>query len=243
MCILSIFTEDVDPKLTMVQLGMDSLMSSEIKQTLFRHYEIDLDIKEIQGITFEYLINLNKEKHISNFQKPDMPSKKHESICVIPKDTVVLLKSGTSSHTIFFLHPVEGHVQSMAELADRINATVYGLQSTKECQYRTIREYAMYYKEYIRQKQPAGPYILCGYSFGSLICLELAFILEAEGETVWIISVDGSPKYFKFAARKNSTNFTEPYDFSHYKKLEIFVLGFRSVDKEQVIIRNFLLKM
>lgn len=229
-----IVSEEVDRSLTMVQLGMDSLMSSEIKQTLYRNYQIDFDIGKIQDLTFEYFITLNTDKHKSNVQIPNKISTKYSDICLIAKHSALKLKSGNNGRTLFILHPIEGHIQSMVSLASRISATVYGLQCTKECKYQTIHEYAIYFKKLIRQKQAIGPYIFCGNSYGSLLCLELAFILEAEGETVHVISVDGAPEYFKFASGIRLMNSTEHWDINHHKKIEIFVSGFPDVDKEQV---------
>lgn len=220
----------------MVQLGMDSLMSSEIKQTLYRNFQIDLDIKGIQDLTFENLNALNKEKYNLNIQKSNKSLQKHSDICLIVNEPVVRLKSGNSIYTIFFLHPIEGHIQSMVALASLINASVYGLQCTKECKYQTIQEYAIYFKQIIRQKQPVGPYIFCGYSYGSLLCLELAFILEAEGETVRVISIDGSPEYVKLSLPNNLTNDTISCDITHHKMIDMFISGFPSIEKEQVIV-------
>lgn len=35
----------------MVQLGLDSLMAAEVKQTLYRLFKMDLDIEKIRDLT------------------------------------------------------------------------------------------------------------------------------------------------------------------------------------------------
>jgi len=49
----------VDPKKSLVDLGMDSLMSTEIKQTLERNYEILLSIQQTGALTFSKLQELS----------------------------------------------------------------------------------------------------------------------------------------------------------------------------------------
>nr|XP_023011970.1 fatty acid synthase-like [Leptinotarsa decemlineata] len=50
----------VDKSSTISQLGMDSLMVTEIKQTLYRNFHLDLSIDEIRLLTFEYLLGLEE---------------------------------------------------------------------------------------------------------------------------------------------------------------------------------------
>lgn len=232
---LFVLPGDVDPSLTMVQLGMDSLMSSEIKQTLYRNYQMDYDIKKIQELTFENFNDLMKDKQESSVRKPRENLQTVPNICLVANESVVKLKPGNGGKTIFFLHPIEGDTLSMVSLANRLDATVYGLQCTKECTFQTIQEYALHFRKLVRQKQPKGPYIFCGYSYGSLLCLELAFILEAEGEIVRIISVDGSPEHFKYALINDLTHSTKLSDGTHYKMLEMFVSGLPCIDEKQVV--------
>jgi len=49
----------VDPKKNLVDLGMDSLMSTEIKQTLERNYKILLSAQHIGALTFAKLQELS----------------------------------------------------------------------------------------------------------------------------------------------------------------------------------------
>ncbi|KAB0796701.1 hypothetical protein PPYR_10762 [Photinus pyralis] len=49
----------VAPTATLSDLGMDSLMGSEIKESLERNFDINLNVKEIRGLTFDHLSQLN----------------------------------------------------------------------------------------------------------------------------------------------------------------------------------------
>ena len=54
-------------------------------------------------------------------------------------------------------------------------------------QLRTIHEMAEGYIERIRKVQPHGPYSFGGYCIGAVIGLEIAYILEQEGEKVEVL--------------------------------------------------------
>ncbi|KAG5858378.1 hypothetical protein JTB14_030512 [Gonioctena quinquepunctata] len=56
-------TDSIDDSETLLQLGMDSLMSAEISQTLNKKFQLDLSLARIENLTFGYL------KSISNNPK------------------------------------------------------------------------------------------------------------------------------------------------------------------------------
>lgn len=87
------------------------------------------------------------------------------------------MKTERNYHTVFFLPPIEGHVEQMTLLAERLQANVFGLQYTQKCRFGTIHQYAIYFEKHIRQIKASGPYFLCGYSFGSMLLFEIASIL------------------------------------------------------------------
>lgn len=51
-------TKTVNTSVSLADLGMDSLMGSEIKQTLERNYDVVLSAQEIRGLTFGKLLDL-----------------------------------------------------------------------------------------------------------------------------------------------------------------------------------------
>ena len=50
----------------------------------------------------------------------------------------------------------------------------------------------------IQRKQPTGPYILVGYSYGGMIAFEIAKKLEAHGEKVGFVGILNLPPHIKF---------------------------------------------
>lgn len=52
-----------------------------------------------------------------------------------------------SEVTIFVIHPIEGHVEHLQELAARLDATVYGLQCSRDVKVDSIERLAAQYIE------------------------------------------------------------------------------------------------
>lgn len=155
---------------------------------------------------------------------------------VVCNDPMVELKVRNYQKKIFFFHPIEGHTNHMVSLAEHLNADVYGLQCTPECKFETIEDYATYYRKLIQQKQSEGPYILCGYSYGAVVALELAFSLEKDGEIVKVISIDGSPQYSKLVLSEMIKDLDFASNIVHQKMLVYFARSFPGITIEQVTI-------
>jgi thioesterase domain-containing protein/acyl carrier protein len=88
---------------------------------------------------------------------------------------------------LFCVHPSGGSVLCYLDLARRLGPSqpFYGLQGPdphgggEPCQ--RVEEMAAAYLEAVRRAQPAGPYVLGGYSFGGYVALELARLLAVQG--------------------------------------------------------------
>ena len=91
-------------------------------------------------------------------------------------------------------------LQIYQELADQLapDIPVYGLflpfegellegSGEKPLQCRSIQELASGYVEAMRERQPHGPYLLCGVSFGGVVAYEMANQLEKKGEQVGLV--------------------------------------------------------
>lgn len=59
--ILYFYSGKVDTALNMLQCGMDSLMSAEIKQTLLRVYDIDFDMNDLSKVTLQQLLEMESK--------------------------------------------------------------------------------------------------------------------------------------------------------------------------------------
>jgi thioesterase domain-containing protein/acyl carrier protein len=106
---------------------------------------------------------------------------------------LVLLKPGDNSAPLFLFHGVGGTVVEYAMLGKLIDipGEVYAVQAKgvdgTEPPLERMEDMAEFYLAAIREKQPCGPYWLCGYSFGGLTAIEVARRLKHSGEKIALL--------------------------------------------------------
>lgn len=100
------------------------------------------------------------------------------------------LRSSGSNTPIFLVHPPGGIVACYRDLAEALGGEqpVMGIRSRglhgHERLPASVSEMASDYLEAIRAVQPAGPYVIGGWSLGGLVAYELCQQLVASGETI-----------------------------------------------------------
>jgi amino acid adenylation domain-containing protein len=113
---------------------------------------------------------------------------------------LIPLAAGTGD-PIYCWPGLGGYPMNLRLLADRVGLgrPFYGIQAyginVGEEPYSTIRQMAEADVRMIRERQPVGPYLLWGYSFGARVAFEAAYQLEAAGEEVahLFLIAPGSP--------------------------------------------------
>lgn len=230
--------------MTLAQLGLDSLMVAEIKQTLYRNYQLEVNTEEIRDLTFGQLLAMSETDQNNN--NVPLENGKSEEIygsvtAMLSKETIVTLnQTKDDSKTIFLVHPIQGHVDVLRTIAKRLKGMIYGFQCTKEADFDSIPDYATYYIKLIKSKKPQGPYFLCGYSFGAAVVLEMALQLEKSGEVVRIAVLDGSPAYVREHLKDLFVKLETSLDKSKTAILVNFLSAFTSLDQEKVSTTVFI---
>lgn len=64
---------------------------------------------------------------------------------LFPSESLVKMKDGSNKVTVFMVHPIEGHVEHLQQLASQLDATVYGLQCSKDAPVESIEHLAAHY--------------------------------------------------------------------------------------------------
>ena len=178
-------------------LGLDSLMSVEIKQTLERDYDLNLPIKEIRSLTFaslDQMTHQSKQAHQATVDEDLL----YNISDLMPTEKVLSFGTDKPGTAVFVVPPIEGTVVLLAPLASKLGCPVYGLQCIEEAPLTSMDDLARYYISLIKQYQPTGPYRLIGYSFGACVALEMALQLQkgGAGERVeQLVLLDGSHTY------------------------------------------------
>ncbi|EHH58444.1 hypothetical protein EGM_08298, partial [Macaca fascicularis] len=177
---------------SLADLGLDSLMSVEVRQTLERELNLVLSMREVRQLTLRRLQELSLKADAANdlaspTPKEDGPAQQQtqlnlRSLLVNPEGpTLRRLNSVQSSERpLFLVHPIEGSTTVFHSLASRLSIPTYGLQCTRAAPLDSIHSLAAYYIDCIRQVQPEGPYRVAGYSYGACVAFEMCSQLQAQ---------------------------------------------------------------
>lgn len=236
-------TKTVSGSSTLADLGMDSLMGAEIKQTLERSYDLVLSAQEIRGLTFGRLQELASGGG-SDSPAPAAPAAttngnvevQFENVGdkeLVPKQTLVQMPSkGTSGEPVFIIHPIEGFVTALKTVASQIPRPVWGLQCTKDAPLKSIQDLSAFYIQQIKSKQKSGPYTLCGYSFGACVAFEIGLQLEKAGEKVTLVLLDGSHSYVASHTGNYKSRHVDQSQ-AEADALTYFIMLFKDVDYQK----------
>lgn len=96
---------------------------------------------------------------------------------------------------LFFVHPIGGTVLCYSELARCLgpDQPFYGLQALglfgERQPYTCIEDMATHYNAALQVVQPEGPYLLGGWSMGSIVAFEMAQQLQRQGQQVDLLAL------------------------------------------------------
>lgn len=196
----------------LAELGMDSLMGAEIKQTLERGYDVLLGVQEIRALTFGKLRDMGGAAPAPAAEAAPAPAPAAAAPApaaaapvqfatfgeLIPKQVLVKLPSQApagAARAVFMVHPIEGVVDLLRGVAAGVRGAVFGLQCARAAPLDDMAALAGFYVRHVRAAQPEPPYALLGYSFGAGVAFEMALQLQAAGLAARLVLVDGSPAF------------------------------------------------
>uniref|UniRef100_A0A1A9Z5Z9 Fatty acid synthase n=1 Tax=Glossina pallidipes TaxID=7398 RepID=A0A1A9Z5Z9_GLOPL len=200
--------KNIPEKSSLADLGMDSLMGAEIKQTLERNFDIVLSAQEIRQLTFGALTQMDSGP--ARAESATSPQTTNPSAFgdgtqdvfsseLMPTETIVRLKSkapaDSNKRPLFIASPIEGFADPLKNLAELLDCPVYGLQCTANADLDTIQSLASFYLKEVRKIQAKGPYVIAGYSFGAAVAFEMVINLQSHDIVSNYIALDGAPKY------------------------------------------------
>ncbi|XP_034946083.1 fatty acid synthase [Chelonus insularis] len=196
---------------SLAELGMDSMMAVEIKQTLEREFEIFLTSQDIRGLNFAKLLEMNLKNTERNKQNRSAGgdevltgmkillrvvgrADEYSDICL-----KLQTKEEVGRHEVFLIPGVEGCGSVFFSLAEHIKSPATCLQlDNMTTQYFSIFEMANQLLPHVLQRNKGRrDFVIAGYSYGSLVAIELARKLEAEGLTGRLVLIDGAPELMK----------------------------------------------
>jgi acyl-CoA synthetase (AMP-forming)/AMP-acid ligase II/thioesterase domain-containing protein len=120
---------------------------------------------------------------------------------------IVTLQPGGSKTPLFLIHPGVGEVLVFLNMAKYIvDRPVYALRARgfddNEDPFTSIPEIVSTYHAAIKRVQSQGPYAMAGYSYGSMLAVEIAKVLESEKQEVNFLGVMNLPPHIKLRMRQ-----------------------------------------
>ncbi|XP_077296458.1 fatty acid synthase-like [Arctopsyche grandis] len=201
---------------TLAELGMDSMMAVEIKQSLEREFEIFLTAKDIRTLSFSRLLELTAEREVAGHTTAVAKSSdgmtglkilmRNVGDEISASEPFVIMPTmyidGKDSHlenkigkTLFMIPGIEGMATSLKSISKRLKSPVTVIQIGYTNHDETVIDIAERLVVTMRSRlNHGGEFALMGYSFGAMVAIEIAKILEKEGHIGRIFCVDGSPE-------------------------------------------------
>ncbi|MFV0821631.1 KR domain-containing protein [Tatlockia micdadei] len=179
----SLGKQEIDPNIGFYDLGGDSLAAITLLELIEESCSIRISLNN-------FLENQSVNKLAELISKQRLMD---SSFLINLKPEII------TSKALFFLHPIGGTAFCYFDLINYLPPySCYALQDPaissnfKQVDFTSLEEMAALYLQEIKRKQPNGPYVLAGYSFGGTLAFEIARQLLAQKEQVEkIFIVDG----------------------------------------------------
>ncbi|KAL6446822.1 hypothetical protein ACFW04_001330 [Cataglyphis niger] len=200
---------------SLAELGMDSMMAVEIKQTLEREFDILMTEQNIRNLNFAALrkmINATEqgktydatEAATNILDSFEMFTQKLKDSDLNPNIYVELdTKREVTENIIFLIPGTDGSASVYKQMESKIKSLAICLQHDAINMPDVTRSYVM------EKMKDQKEFLIVGYSFGSLIAIELARLLEAKNFIGRLILIDGAPDWMKFLNLKECSTWEE----------------------------------
>lgn len=209
---------------TLSELGMDSLMTVEIQQTLEREYDLVIPAQELRSMTLSQLVKCANNKETLDPSKLKAINEKIPTgIAMMLRNlgdetnsdkTILKLESATheTEVKVLIIPGLEGMAgQAWYKIAETLTCPVYVLQCRSTWLSSNLDSiYDAVIGDVLELFANDSKFIVFGYSFGSLLSIRITKALESQGKTGKIILLDGSPKFIRTLANEHlPENFTD----------------------------------
>ena len=234
--ILGVDPTTLSPNTTLGELGMDSLMGVEIKQTLERDYDFTLSMQQLRNLSVEQLdkIGSGNQTSVETTQQTNVL----QVNSTLPVEVATKLNNVQNGKPIFFLPPIEGTFELLAPLAQKLNRPVIGLNWISDfMKVNSIQEACSVLVEVCKKMNlNHKEFDLVGYSYGALTSFEMAIQMKPLKSKINLILLDGSPKMVMGSTLHvaQQLNCLTDEKLQHVEALVLFLLQYISFDYNKV---------
>jgi malonyl CoA-acyl carrier protein transacylase/thioesterase domain-containing protein len=197
--------DDIELTQPLSELGLDSLMATELRAQLGHTFGRELSLntlqmrRSIQEIAaYVHEDQASADAHDQATADSSLPDLEVNT----PRAHLVPLQPNGNKTPLFFIPAGYGDLFAFQQISHAIgmNQPVYGLQPASAKRVKTFRQMSIYrlvsaYISEITKVQPEGPYFLSGYSAGAIIVVELARELMRQGKDVGLLVIFDPPSH------------------------------------------------
>lgn len=234
---------------TLPELGMDSMMATEIKQTMEREFEIFLTVKDVRNLTFAKLHEIMSAKATAELQNSDDAYKtfvKSVGTRESAKELLTRLPSAVGAQeeapSLIIFPGIEGVAVPMGALTKNLAAHAFCAQFSCESFTEVLVGEMVAKLLPLIEAKVGNNFKIVGYSFGTLLAVETVAALERKGLKGTLFLIDGAPRATVSLAKQQIGGKTE--DEVQLKLLEAIVINYLSsseIATLMVILKEFLI--
>jgi len=219
--------ETIDVNCNWSELGLDSLMTIELRSNL--QSSLDCSLSSMALLDYPTVTALG-EYLAEEVLRWDSPKEQQAETEKRSPLTVVTLQDQGSQSPLFLVSGILGSVFDLYPLSRHLGKErpVYGLRSlgleVGEKPLTTISEIATYHIEGIKQIQQSGPYWLGGHSFGGKVVFEIAQQLRHQGEQVALLAIMDIPVEV-IQAEQNALHWNDTQYLVNLAKIYALIMG------------------
>lgn len=217
-------TISMDVKLS--EMGMDSLMAVEIRQTLERDFELFLSPQDLRALTFQKLQDHVKQKagaegNVNVRQQVTLLFRNLGDESWSQTNPLRLMSRNNEEDfqsAVLFVPGIEGGVGSAwNKLALNLELPTFIVQMTKTKDATSAQEITDLLFDDLQSNifTHIPEFKIVGYSFGGLVALHIAAELEKRGMNGRLILIDSGPFFLKQLATtfapESTTDYKEPF--------------------------------
>ncbi|CAG9798235.1 unnamed protein product [Chironomus riparius] len=198
---------------SLTQLGIDSLTGVELQQTIEREFDISLTSQELRSLTLNQLSSRVTSKSIKSLEIDEEVSTTERWMTIMMEGVIDNNANLITSETIVKANDVENKSNTKVliipgligyaanvfrNLAKQLDFPAYILQLIHTTDCKSIDDIIKNIIDHVLNLfSDAEHFILIGHSFGTILTLKLAKVLEDCGKSGQVIQLDGSPEFLK----------------------------------------------
>lgn len=164
------------------EIGMDSLMAVEMKQTLERDFGLSLTQQDLRSLTFQKLMDFTKSKPVESVDVKNFFILDHLYDDENVKKELFLFGDDCKKAQILFIPGIEGCLgKAVINVANQLDNQVFCLQFAMKAADSSNLEilvdsiFDSVFEQIFKAKER---FLLVGYSFGGIIAMKIAHRLE-----------------------------------------------------------------